>query len=72
MAIYYVNFGVNSILQKFCPCKKMTNIKYNEISYFYLSFWVSYSYSWASSFSFGVYWIKPEVGWITLWVEIFR
>ena len=28
MAIYCVNFGVNFILQKFCLCKKMTNMRY--------------------------------------------
>ena len=28
LAIYCVNFGVNFILQKFCMCKKMTNIRY--------------------------------------------
>ena len=28
LAIYCVNFGVNFILQKFCPGKKMTNIRY--------------------------------------------
>ena len=51
--------------------RDMMGVKDNEISYSYLSFWVSYSSSWASSFSFLVYWIKPEVGWITLWGEIF-
>ena len=52
--------------------RDMMGVKDNEISYSYLSFWVSYSSSWASSFSFLVYWIKPEVGWITLWGKIFR
>ena len=52
--------------------RDMMGVKDNEISYSYLSFWVSYSSSWASLFSFLVYWIKPEVGWITLWGEIFR
>ena len=28
LAIYCVNFGVNFIFQKFCPCKKMTNYRY--------------------------------------------
>ena len=28
LAIYCVNFDLNFILQKFCLCKKMTNIRY--------------------------------------------
>merc|ERR1712004_286392 len=30
LAIYCVNFGVNFIFQKFCPCKKMTNMRYDK------------------------------------------
>ena len=32
-AIYCVNFGVNFILQKFCLCKKMTNMRYATTKY---------------------------------------
>ena len=34
LAIYCVNFGINLILQNFCLCKKMTNMRYD---YHYVS-----------------------------------